>query len=304
MTSLTLFIFSWISSNIILVDGHELNMFRLLKRNGLSGLSVSNSFQLNYSLSFFENETLIHCASKCSKNEKCSFFSHLTSKIYKKCELFFGYKLDTNELNFIKNSKVYEKRKDTIIATATSTLFTSTMKTSTILPFTTSPALTSTTTTPDFVCSGSDCTCIDSSNFYSTTQKKCIKCRNGWFPYKNICYQGFTTLRSWSNSIAYCNSLNSTLLLAENEDKFIFFQSVSRNLSTISSNLRTWVFAEYTTLNVFQWMNGKTINSAFIMSSAITTITPCCFAYMSAVNSLLGIYTCTLTSNLICEYTE
>ncbi|CAF0879522.1 unnamed protein product [Brachionus calyciflorus] len=169
---------------------------------------------------------------------------------------------------------------------------------------TTSTITTSTRITPDFVCNNSVCNCLDSSSFYSTSQNKCLKCRNGWTPFRNICYQVFTTLRSWSNSVGHCNSLNSSLLLAEDDEKFNYFKLISKNLTSISSNQRTWVNAQYTSLNVFQWINGNTINPSFIMSLADKSNVPCCFAYYTIPSSLLGIYSCTQSSNGICEYTE
>ncbi|CAF0972921.1 unnamed protein product [Brachionus calyciflorus] len=299
-------------------------MFKLLKINGSSDWSVSYSFKQNYTISLFEKVSLIKCASLCTLNEKCYSFSYLKITTEKNCGLFFSRPdLHIDHLNLNRNSKVYKKNNITpFVSTTTtltstlaastqisstltiSTLTTSTVITTAFMTTTETTSRTSTTVTPGFICNNSICTCLDSSSFYSTLQNRCLKCRNGWFPYRNICYQGFTTLRSWSNSMSYCNLLNSSLLIAEDEDKFNFFKLVSKNLTSISSNQRSWVNAQYTTLNVFEWSNGKTINPNFIMFSAVTTFIPCCFAYYTAVNSLLGIYTCTQTSNGICEYTE
>ncbi|CAF0972882.1 unnamed protein product, partial [Brachionus calyciflorus] len=140
--------------------------------------------------------------------------------------------------------------------------------------------------------------------FYSTIQKKCVECRNGWLPFKNFCYQGFSALKNWQNYVNFCASLNSTLLIAEDAEEFNFFRNVSKHLTLISSNQRTWVNARYTATNISAWTNNKPINASFFSPSILFLNTTSCFAYYTSPYSLLVVTLCSLVSNGICEYTE
>ncbi|CAF0954069.1 unnamed protein product [Brachionus calyciflorus] len=146
--------------------------------------------------------------------------------------------------------------------------------------------------------------CPGNSSFYSTIQKKCVECRNGWLPFKNVCYQGFTIPYNWQGYVNFCASLNSTLLIAEDVEKFNFFRNVSKYLTSVSSNQRTWVSAKYTTVYLFAWTNKKTVNVSFFGPSIFLPDPMYCFAYSSTTNYLLHFSLCVLLSNGICEYTE
>ncbi|CAF0967861.1 unnamed protein product [Brachionus calyciflorus] len=162
----------------------------------------------------------------------------------------------------------------------------------------------SSSTTLDIACINSVCICIDNLSFYSTIQQKCVKCRPEWFPFKNVCYKSFSELRKWEDYVSYCASINSTLLIADDPEKFDFFRNVSKNIPKVDSNTRTFVNAKITTASVYQWMNNKPINASYFAISIVLTVN-FCFAYSSTANFLLVVASCSsVTSNGICEYSE
>ncbi|CAF1078468.1 unnamed protein product [Brachionus calyciflorus] len=247
------------------VNNRELDLIAATTINDSSNWSATDSFKQKYTLAIFDNLTLIKCASLCSRNE--------------------NLKLETDQLNLKKNSKIYLKK----INNFASTLVTSSMS--------------SITSSHEFSCMNTVCTCFDNSSFYSKNQNKCLKCRSGWTAYKNICYQAFTTIRRWAEYVTYCQSINSTLFITEEPDKYEYFKGIKKNLSVISGNMRTWVNGQYNTLNVFQWMNGNSINMSYFLPSMASSSLGC-FAYYVVPSSYLAIFSCTLSSSGICEYTE
>ncbi|RNA21814.1 hypothetical protein BpHYR1_036091 [Brachionus plicatilis] len=147
---------------------------------------------------------------------------------------------------------------------------------------------------------------IISKSYSSVYRKKVIQsninqCRDMWLPFKSICYRAFPQPKTWQEYVDYCSSLNSSLLIADDNEKFQFFQSVSRDLSAISGYQRTWVYARYDTINVFNWMNLNPLNASLV--SGVTTFNGC-FGYYTFPNSLLDISGCFSSTSGICEYSN
>ncbi|CAF0743539.1 unnamed protein product [Brachionus calyciflorus] len=162
-----------------------------------------------------------------------------------------------------------------------STLSSSSLISSTLSSTTITTSMQTSSTTLDFSCSNSVCICKDTLSFYSTIQQKCI-----------------------NYYVSYCASLNSTLLIADDSEKFDFFRNVSKNIPKVGTNTRTFVNAKITTANVYQWMNNKPINVSYFATSIVLTVNHC-FAYSSTANFLLLMASCSSgTANGICEYSE
>ncbi|RNA18392.1 early activation antigen CD69 [Brachionus plicatilis] len=219
-------------------------------------------------------------------DKNCLLFAFNIRQNY--CELFSSQNFYDSELMSQKNSQVY--RKFNVNHQDITSTFATTGSTKNIVSFN------SIAVSSNFQYNS----CPDNLSYFSITQNKCVKCRDGWLGYKNVCYKGFTDTKNWQNFVDYCALLNSTMIIADNDEKFKFFQEVSKSLTLINNEQRTWVYARYEVINQFKWMNSKPINISNIMQS--TTSYTGCFAYYTTPNSYLSVTLCSLRSNGICEY--
>ncbi|RNA21812.1 hypothetical protein BpHYR1_036089 [Brachionus plicatilis] len=256
------------------------NRFSIVKINNSKSFDLAQNFRANFTIKIFNDISNLKCSSQCSLESKCLYFSYSILKSSQVCSLFSSDKIDSSSVIFDLNSKIYRK------------ILTENVAFSTTVPM-------------DYTCVNQDCTCNDALSFYSTIQNKCIKCRNGWLPYKNVCYQGFAMARKWTDYVTYCNSLNSTLLMPIDADKFNYFAFVGRNLSLINSIIRLWVSAKYDTQSIYEWTNGVSLNKSYINSIFYDSTSIGYFAYMVG-NQVpqLGLSLATSTSNGVCEYFE
>lgn len=153
----------------------------------------------------------------------------------------------------------------------------------------------------EYKCINKKCVCLDSSKIYSESRSECVKCRDGWNTYDNTCYLETPLLLNWTDYHSYCKSLNSSLIILDNREKFEFFQQIAIKLSTITGFLRTWVGAVYNSTYEYKWLNGLPMDTSFF-SSVNNNNYNNCVAYFTIPNCMLQTLLCWTRSHGICEY--
>lgn len=153
----------------------------------------------------------------------------------------------------------------------------------------------------DYECTDKECNCLDSSKIYSKSISKCVECRNGWKNYKNTCYLETTLLLNWTDYLSYCKSMNSSLVILDDREKFEYYQQIAIKLASKTGYLRTWVGAVYNLTYEYKWLNGESMDMSFFSSLNNNNLNNC-VAYFTIPNCLLQTLVCWTRSHGICEY--
>ena len=152
-----------------------------------------------------------------------------------------------------------------------------------------------------YKCTNNKCICLDSSKIYSESRSECIKCRDGWKKYKNTCYLETTLLLNWTDYYFHCKSLNSSLVILDDREKFEYYQQIAIKLSSITGFLRTWVGAVYNSTYEHKWLNGLSMDISFFSSVNYNNYNNC-VAFFTIPNCMLQTLLCWTRSHGICEY--